>query len=80
MGYNSDFNIQAHQIEPYVLIDELSDTELYVGTSISYNNKGMSIWRIKRTIKIGSVWQTEYPNGNQDFKFTWDDRLLYEYK
>lgn len=75
----NSINVEQHQIEPYVLIDELSSDEIYIGTSRSFNTKSSSIWRIKRIIKIGTVWHMQYPNGSQDFNFIWDDRLSYTY-
>ena len=58
----------------------MSDTEFYIGTSIQFNDKSKPMWRIKRIWKIGNVWNFGYPNGEQDFKFIWDDRFTYIYK
>lgn len=77
---DNDVNIQHHKIDPYVLIDELSETEIYIGTSKSFPDKSKPYWRIKRILKIGNVWQMEHPEGNQDFKFVWDDRYSYMYR
>ena len=76
----SDFNVQSHRIEPYVLIDELSENEIYIGTSNSFSDRARPTWRIKRIIKIGTVWQMEYPDGNQDFSFIWNNRFAYSYR
>ena len=40
-------NIQHYNVEPYVLVDEMSDTEIYIGTSRTFNNRSKPIWRIK---------------------------------
>lgn len=77
---DSDVNVQAISVEPYLLILELSSTEYYIGTSRSFSDPAKPNWRIKRIVKIGSVWNFQYPNGNQDFKFVWDDKLSYIYK
>lgn len=75
-----NINTQYHQIEPYVLVDEVSNNEVYIGTSNSFNDKSKPIWRIKQIIKVGTVWVFRYPEGNQDFKFVWEDRLTLNYK
>lgn len=76
---NNLINNESIRIEPYVLIDELSGDEIYVGTSISFNDKGSNVWKIKRIIKLGTVWHIQFPNGNRDFIFSWDNRLTYTY-
>ena len=62
-----------------MLVDELSSTEFYIGTSKNDKDPARPYWRIKRIYKIGSVWKFEFPNGDQDFKYVWDDRLSYTY-
>ena len=79
MLQDSEINVQALDIEPYLLVDQQSDTNFYIGTSRSFNDQGKPNWRIKRFWKIGSVWKEGYPNGKQDFTFIWDDRLTYIY-
>lgn len=79
MSGNYNFDVQAINIEPPVLIDETSATEYYIGTSINDRNMGRPYWKIKRIWKIGNVWKSGFPNGNQDFKFIWDDRYTYVY-
>jgi len=80
MLIGSDINIQHHVIEPYVLVDEFSSTEFFIGTSKSFSDPNKANWRIKRIWKLGSVWKFGYPLGSQDFNFVWDDRLSYDYK
>lgn len=77
---NSDINVQSIFIEPYILVDEPSTTEIYVGTSKSFSDQSKSNWKIKRIIKIGSVWKFQFPDGDQDFNFVWDDRFSYTYR
>jgi hypothetical protein len=79
MLIESDINVQSIFIEPYILVDELSTTEYYIGTSKSFNDMARPNWRIKRIVKIGNVWKFQYPDGKQDFIFIWDDRLSYSY-
>lgn len=66
--------------ESPVLIDELSAEEFYIGTSRDYSIQSAPKWKIKRIWKVGSVWMTGYPNGDQGFNYVWDDRLSYVYK
>lgn len=79
MLQDSEINIQAINIEPYLLVDETSTTEYYIGTSKSFSDPAKPNWRIKRIMKIGNVWKFQYPNGRQGFDFIWDDRFTYTY-
>jgi len=76
---STDINVQAIDIEPYVIIDELSSSEIYIGISKSFSDPARANWRIKRIQKIGNVWKFQFPNGDQNFKFIWDDRISYTY-
>jgi len=73
-------NQKQNTLDPYVLVDELSETEIYIGTSKTFNSKVSPIWRIKRYLKTGNVWMSGFPNGKQDFIHIWDDRMSYNYK
>jgi hypothetical protein len=66
--------------DPIMLVDEMSAVEYFVGTSNNFNDAGKPTWRIRRIWKIGSVWRFGYPDGNQGFKYVWDDRYGYTYK
>jgi len=74
-----DINVQQHNYDPIMLVDESSATEYYVGTSRNSSNPSAENWRIKRIWKIGNVWKFGFPNGDQSFKFIWDDRYGYTY-
>jgi hypothetical protein len=74
-----DINVQQHNYDPIMVVDESSSTEYYVGVSISSTNQGAANWKIKRIWKIGNVWKFGFPNGDQKFKFVWDDRYGYTY-
>lgn len=80
MENNVGISQQQHKIENILLVDELSDTEYYVGTSANFSDPAKDNWRIKRIWKVGNVWRFEFPDGNQDFKWVWDDRLSYTYR
>lgn len=69
-----------YNIEPILLVDQLSDTEMYFGTSINGEDIASFIWRIKRIIKVGNVWTIGFPNGDQSFSYAWNDRFLFSYK
>ena len=72
-------NVQHYKVDPYILVDEMSDTEIYIGTSRTFNDRAKPIWRIKRFWKIGNVWFSGFPDGKQDFIHVWDDRLSFTY-
>ena len=78
-GFSTDMNIQQYNYHPVVLIDELSDVEFYIGYSRNFNNQSKPNWQIKRIWKVGTVWHFGFPNGNQDFKWIWDERYGYSY-
>jgi hypothetical protein len=76
---NISISTQAINIEPSILIDAVSDTDFYIGTSRSFNNPGAANWRIKRVWQVGTVWLSGYANGDQGFTFIWDSRIGYVY-
>jgi len=79
MGQGTDFNVIQHKLEAPILIDELSSTEYYIGESNNTNKRSGNNWRIKRIWKVGNVWNFGFPDGNQDYVFSWDDRDTYTY-
>lgn len=70
---------QHHSIEKPILVDEISSTEYYIGTSRNFSSEIYPSWKIKKIWKIGSVWHFGYPNGNQNYVFKWADRFSYSY-
>lgn len=79
MGQGTDINTIQHDFETPFLVDEVSSTEFYIGYSNNSSNRSAAHWRIKRIIQISSVWNFEFPDGNQNFVFVWDDRDTYDY-
>jgi hypothetical protein len=75
-----DFSTQFHNIFPVMLVDEVSSEEFYIGISKRHNDQSKPDWQIKRIWKVGTVWNFGFPDGKQDFKFIWDNRLSYTYK
>jgi hypothetical protein len=73
-------NVQHHQILPARLIDEVSSTEYYIGTSRSFSDETKGNWRIQKIYKIGSVWKFGFPDGDQSFMYIWSGRFGYIYK
>lgn len=72
-------NIETHNIETVMLVDELSSTEIYIGQSDNGGNIDASNWKIKKILQVGSVWTFTFPNGEQKFEFIWSQRFSYTY-
>ena len=72
-------NEQQYNFDPKMLIEELSIYEYYVGVSNNISNPANASWRIKKISKVGSVWYFQFPEGNQEHKWTWNDRVSYTY-
>jgi len=79
MGLLPENQVTHHIEKPAMLIDELSSTEYYIGTSRRGGNTSISSWRIQKIWKIGNIWYFGYPDGNQSFDFVWTDRYNYTY-
>ena len=80
-GGNTDTNsnVQYQNIEPIRLIDE-GTTEFYIGTSTNGSDIYRATWQIKKILKTGNVWAvTLFPDGDQEFKYIWDDRASYTF-
>lgn len=75
----TDINVQAPNIQPYVLVDG-SGTTTYTGISISFNAQGVAVWQIKKEWKVGNVTYMGFPNGDQGFNFIWNLRTSYTYQ
>lgn len=72
-------NVNQINYDGIMLIDELSDTEFYIGYSEKNSRSDKEQWRIRRIWQVGSVWYFGFPDGDQSFNFVWDDRLTYTY-
>lgn len=72
-------NTQDYVREPFTLIDEKSETEFFIGVSVEFKDKSKPMWRIKRIWKTGNIWNFGFPDGNQDYKFIWNNRETYNY-
>lgn len=77
---SSDFNVQSYNFEPCTLTDVVSSTVIYVGVSNNGKNTGSASWKIKKVWQDGTVWKTEFPNGDQSFAFIWNSRGTYTYQ
>ena len=66
-------------IERPMLVDEVSKTEFYIGTSKNTKLTTEANWRIKRIWQVGSVWYFGFPDGDQNFSWVWEDRDTYTY-
>lgn len=77
---NTDFSVDSYKVEPITLVQEFSSTEYYIGVSRNGWDTSKAHWQIRRILKTGSTWAvTLYPDGDQSFKYIWDDRLSYLY-
>ncbi len=74
-----DTKFHNYDILPPMLVDEVSDTEYYVGHSKNTNKIGEDNWRIRRIWRVSGVWNFGFPEGNQDFVWEWDLRDTYTY-
>lgn len=80
MLQDSEINIQMQQMQPITLVHEYSPTEYYVGVSTNGSDTSKANWQIKKMSKSGDIWTVNrFPNGDQSFKYVWDDRLIYIY-
>jgi len=75
----TQINLQSYKIDPVTLVDEVSSTEYYIGISHNTKDESRPNWKIKKIWKDGTTWRFEYPDGRQEFKFIWSDRLSYTY-
>ena len=66
-------------IQPPMLIDEVSDTEYYIGISRNDSDESRKVWRIERIWKSGNIWRFGYPDGDQSFSYEWSKRYTYTY-
>jgi len=78
-NYNDTEHLISHNHEAPLLVDEVSSTEYYIGESDNTRLQKPNNWRIKRIWLVGSVWNFGFPNGNQDYSFSWDLRDTYTY-
>ena len=68
-----------YNFNPATLIDEVSSDEIYIGNSSGGKDGNASNWLIKKIWKDGTIWNIGFPNGDQSFKFIWNDRASYTY-
>ncbi len=62
-------------------VDEVSSTLIYLGYVDGQQivDETEPIWRIRRIRQVGTVWITDYANGDSSFNNIWDDRALLIY-
>lgn len=71
---NMDDNNDVVMYEPTTVIDEVSSTEIYIGTSLRGKSYTSPIWKIKKIWKVGTIWNVGYPTGDQGYGFIWGNR------
>jgi hypothetical protein len=77
---NINDNPQFYSPDVSILIDEVSSTEYYIGTSNGFKDGSVASWSIKKIWQDGTVWKTQFPDGDQSFKFIWNGRSGYTYQ
>lgn len=60
-------------------IDEVSDTLFYLGWAELATPESDPLWKIRRIQQIGTVWEQKYVNGDEFYRYVWDDRASYVY-
>ena len=61
------------------IIHEVSESVVYVGSSLPGTNEADSFWQIIKIEKSGSFTSVKYAQGSSNFLFTWNLRLTYTY-
>jgi hypothetical protein len=73
--FRSTFLDSAHK----TLIDEVSDTVMYVGDGDVGALTSSPTWAIRRLTTTGNDLAVEYANGTPYFDKVWDNRASYTY-
>jgi hypothetical protein len=60
-------------------IDEVSDTLFYLGWAELATPTSEPLWKIRRIQQVGTVWEQKYVNGEEFYRYVWDDRSSYDY-
>lgn len=60
-------------------IDEVSDTLFYLGWAELATPEDEPLWKIRRIQQVGTVWEQKYVNGEEFYRYVWDDRASYTY-
>jgi hypothetical protein len=74
-----DNDLINFNFQPNRLIDEASSDEFYIGLANNGNDQNAEYWQIQKIIKIGNVWNFQFPEGSQNFNYKWGDRYTYIY-
>ena len=62
-----------------IYIDEVSDTETYIGWTKSGLTTSEAYWRIAKVSTTGTVTSIEYADGDDLFNNIWDNRVSLSY-
>lgn len=60
-------------------IDEVSDSLFYLGWAELDTLESETLWKIRRIQQVGTVWEQKYVNGNEFYRYVWNDRASYAY-
>lgn len=75
----TSFNTLSFNYEPVKLVDVVSSTVIYIGTSETSNSESSPIWQIKKIWQDGTVWRFQFPTGDQSFSHVWANRASLTY-
>jgi hypothetical protein len=62
-----------------ILLDEVSDSILYVGYALPGTATSAETWRIKKVLTSGAITTISYANGSDSLTNSWDLRATYTY-
>lgn len=63
------------------LIDEVSTTLYYLGYALTVGaDQSKAVWKIKKIEQIGTVWQIQYANGDDQYQNIWNNRSILNYR
>lgn len=60
-------------------VDQVNDTLFYLGFAELATGEDEPFWKIRRIQQVGSVWEQKYVNGDEFYRYIWDDRSSYAY-
>jgi len=62
------------QINQSKFIDVVSPTMIFIGITNNLKDTAAKNWSIQKISQVGTVWRFEYPYGDQNFAYVWDNR------
>jgi hypothetical protein len=47
---------------------------IFIGVTNNLKDTAAKNWSIQKISQVGTVWRFEYPYGDQNFAYVWDNR------